>query len=164
MEDKNTTGTETTVTETQETETKTYTQEEVNALLQQEGDKRVTQALKKQQEKFEKEKAEFEKLRDMDENQKKEYEYNKRVEELEAKEKEFVLTQNKLEASKVMADRGLPITFVDYITQRLAQPAPKGSNVTQQGMTKEEFRKLSLAQQSEIYRTNPELYKQMTVH
>lgn len=188
MEDNtNVTGAENTATANEEV--KTYTQEEVNALLQQEGDRRVNQALKKQQEKFEREKAEFEKLRDMDESQKKEYEYNKRVAELEAKEKEFVLTQNKLEASKVMADRGLPISFVDYIvaedaetmmtnitnfetawkaaisdavTQRLAQPAPKGSNVSQQGMTKEEFRKLSLSQQSEIYRTNPELYKQMT--
>lgn len=185
----NITGTvDTTVTETKETETKTYTQEEVNKMLQAEGDKRVTAALKKQAREFEKEKAEFEKLRDMDEAQKKEYEFNKRVEELEAKEREFVITQNKLEASKVMAEHGLPIAFVDYIVaedaetmmanitsfetqwkaaiadavqQRLATPAPKGSNVSQQGMTKEQFNKLTLAQQSEIYRTNPELYKQM---
>jgi hypothetical protein len=54
--------------------------------------------------------------------------------------------------------------IADAVTQRLAQPAPKGSNVSQQGMTREEFRKLSLAQQSEIYRTNPELYKQLTAH
>lgn len=183
-------GTENTVT-TEKEETKTYTQEEVNKLLQAESDKRVTAALKKQADKFEKEKAEFEKLREMDDAQKKEYEFNKRVEELAAKEKEFVLTQNKLEASKVMAEHGLPIAFVDYIvaedaetmmsnitafetewkaaisdavSKRLAQPAPKGSNVSQKGMTKEEFSKLTLAQQSEIYRTNPELYKQMTVH
>lgn len=185
----NVTGTvDTTVTENETTETKTYTQEEVNKMLQAEGDKRVTAALKKQAREFEKEKAEFEKLRDMDEAQKKEYEFNKRVEELEAKEREFVITQNKLEASKVMAEHGLPIAFVDYIVaedaetmmanitsfetqwkaaiadavqQRLATPAPKGSNVSQQGMTKEQFNKLTLAQQSEIYRTNPELYKQM---
>ncbi len=183
------TGAEAGTPATEETNEKTYTQEEVNKLLQQEGDRRVNQALKKQQEKFEKEKAEFEKLRDMDESQKKEYEYNKRVEELAAKEKEFTITQNKLEASKIMSEHGLPISFVDYIVaedaetmmanittfetawkaaiadavqQRLAQPAPKGSNVSQQGMTKEQFRKLTLAQQSEIYRTNPELYKQMT--
>ena len=181
-------GTENSVT-TENEETKTYTQEEVNKLLQAESDKRVTAALKKQADRFEKEKAEFEKLREMDDAQKKEYEFNKRVEELEAKEKEFVLTQNKLEASKVMAEHGLPISFVDYIvaedaetmmsnitafetewkaaisdavSKRLAQPAPKGSNVSQKGMTKEEFSKLTLAQQSEIYRTNPELYKQMT--
>lgn len=178
-------------TETNENEVKTYTQEEVDKLLQQESDRRVNQALKKQQEKFEKEKAESEKLRDMDDAQKKEYEYTKKMEELAAREKEFTITQNKLEASKILAERGLPVSFVDYIVaedaetmmvnintfdtawkaaiadavqQRLAQPAPKGSNVSQQGMTKEQFKKLTLAQQSEIYRTNPELYKQMTAY
>lgn len=68
-------------------EVKTYTQEEVDKLLQQETDRRVTSALKKQQQKFENERAEAEKLRDMDEAQKKEYEFQKRVAELEAKEK-----------------------------------------------------------------------------
>ena len=68
-------------------EVKTYTQEEVDKLLQQETDRRVTSALKKQQQKFENERAEAEKLRDMDEAQKKEYEFQKRVAELEAKVK-----------------------------------------------------------------------------
>lgn len=182
------TGTENVTVETNET-VKTYTQEEVDKLLQAESDRRVTSALKKQQERFEREKAESEKLREMDEAQRKEYEYNKKVEELAAREKEFAITQNKLEASKIMSEHGLPISFVDYIVaedaetmmnnittfetqwkaaiadavqQRLASPAPKGSNVTQTGLTKEQFRKMTLAQQSEIYRTNPELYKQLT--
>lgn len=177
--------------EQNEGKAKVYTQEEVDKLLQQETDRRVTSALQKQQKKFDAEKAEAEKLKDMDEAQKKEYEYEKRVAELEAREKEFNLTQNKLSASKILADRGLPIQFVDYIvaedaetmmtninefekawkaaiadavSARLASPAPKGANVIQNGMTKEQFSKLSLAQQSEIYRTNPELYKQMIVH
>ena len=52
----NNTGTEnTTVTEnntvTEENTPKTYTQEEVNRLLQQEGDRRVTEALKKAEKK-----------------------------------------------------------------------------------------------------------------
>lgn len=172
-------------------EVKTYTQEEVDKLLQQETDRRVTSALKKQQQKFENERAEAEKLRDMDEAQKKEYEFQKRVAELEAKEKEFALTQNKLSASKVLADRGLPVQFVDYIVAedaetmmtnindfekawkaaladavnaRLATPAPKGSSVSQTGLTKKEFEKLTVAQQAQLYKTNPELYKQMTVH
>lgn len=167
---------------------KTYTQEEVDKLLQAEGDRRVTSALKKQQERFEREKAESEKLREMDESQRKEYEYNKKVEELATREREFNLAQNKLEASKIMSEHGLPISFVDYIVaedaetmmnnitsfetqwkaaiadavnQRLAQPAPKSSNATQTGLTKDSFKKMTLAQQSEIYKTNPELYKQM---
>ena len=149
----------------------------------------MTSALKKQAEKFEREKAESEKLRDMDEQQRKEYEYEKKVKELENKEREFNLMQNKLEASKIMGEHGLPVSFVDYIvaedaetmmanitnfetqwkaavadavSARIAQPAPKGSNVSQTGLTKEAFKKMSLAQQSEIYRTNPELYKQLT--
>ena len=173
----------------EENQVKTYTQEEVDKLLQQETDRRVTSALKKQQQKFENERAEAEKLRDMDEAQKKEYEFQKRVAELEAKEKEFALTQNKLSASKVLADRGLPVQFVDYIVAedaetmmtnindfekawkaaladavnaRLATPAPKGSSVSQTGMTKEQFAKLTVSQQAELYKTNPELYKQMT--
>lgn len=191
MENNTNTGAEVTATENVNVneEVKTYTQEEVDKLLQQEADRRVTSALKKQAEKFEREKAESEKLRDMDEQQRKEYEYEKKVKELEDKEREFNLMQNKLEASKIMGEHGLPVSFVDYIvaedaetmmanitnfetqwkaavadavSARIAQPAPKGSNVSQTGLTKEAFKKMSLAQQSEIYRTNPELYKQLT--
>ena len=168
---------------------KTYTESEVQALLQREGDRRVSSALKKQQKEFEKKTAEADKLRDMDESQRKEYECTQRLQELENKEREFAIAQNKLEATKVMANRELPIEFVDYIVaedaetmmenittferlfksavadavaKKIASPAPKTGSAKQTGMTKDEFRKLSVAQQSEIYRTNPELYKQMT--
>ena len=168
---------------------KTYTESEVQALLQREGDRRVTNALKKQQKEFETKQAEAEKLRAMDENQRKEYEYTQKLQELEKREREFTVAQNKLEATKVLANRELPIEFVDYIVaedadtmmeninvferafkaavadavaKKIASPAPKGGSVKQTGMTKEEFRKLSVAQQSELFRTNPELYRQMT--
>ena len=168
---------------------KTYTESEVQELLQREGDRRVSRALYRQQKEFEKQIAEADKLRDMDESQRKEYEYTQRLQELENKEREFAIAQNKLEATKVMANRELPIEFVDYIVaedaetmmenittferlfkgavadavaKKIASPAPKTGSAKQTGMTKDEFRKLSVAQQSEIYRTNPELYKQMT--
>lgn len=168
---------------------KTYTESEVQALLQREGDRRVTTALKKQQKEFETKQAEAEKLRTMDENQRKEYEYAQKLQELEQREREFTVAQNKLEATKVLANRELPIEFVDYIVaedadtmmeninvferafkaavadavaKKIASPAPKGGSVKQTGMTKEEFKKLSVAQQSELFRTNPELYRQMT--
>ena len=56
MEDIKNTSVENTeiTTSTEEEEVKTYTQEEVLALLQKESDKRVTEALKKQQKKYEK--------------------------------------------------------------------------------------------------------------
>lgn len=168
---------------------KTYTESEVQALLQREADRRVTNALKKQQKEFETKQAEAEKLRAMDENQRKEYEYAQKLQELEQREREFTVAQNKLEATKVLANRELPIEFVDYIVaedadtmmeninvferafkaavadavaKKIASPAPKNGSVKQTGMTKEEFRKLSVAQQSELFRTNPELYNQMT--
>lgn len=168
---------------------KTYTESEVQALLQSESDRRVSSALKKQQKEFETKMAEAEKLKAMDENQRKEYEYTQKLQELEQREREFTVAQNKLEATKVLANRELPIEFVDYIVaedadtmmenintferafkaavadavaKKIASPAPKGGSVKQTGMTKEEFRKLSVAQQSELFRTNPELYKQMT--
>lgn len=168
---------------------KTYTESEVQALLQREGDRRVSSALKKQQKEFENKQAEADKLRAMDENQRKDYEYNQKLQELEQREREFTIAQNKLEATKVLANRELPIEFVDYIVaedadtmmenisvferafksavadavaKKIASPAPKGGTVKQTGMTKEEFKKLSVAQQSELFRTNPELYRQMT--
>ena len=133
--------------------------------------------------------AEADKLRNMDEAQRREYEFNQKVAELEEKEREFAIAQNKLEATKVLSNRGLPVEFVDYIVaddadtmmenitvferafksavadevaRKIATPTPKTGTAKQTGMTRDEFRKLNTAQQAEIYRTNPELYKQMT--
>lgn len=168
---------------------KTYTEAELRDFLQRETDRRVTAALKKQQQTFETKMAEADKLRGMDETQRKEYEYNQKVAELEQREKEFNLMQNKVEASKVLSNRGLPVEFVDYIvaedadtmmdnittfekafkaavadavTKQLASPSPKTGTVTQTGLTKDDFKKMTLAQQSELYKTNPALYKELT--
>ena len=173
--------------ETNENEIKTYTEQEVAELLQREGDRRVTSALKKQQKQFESKIAEAEKLRGMDEAQRQQYEFEQKVKELEAREKEFNLAQNK--ASKVLANRNLPVEFVDYIVaedadtmleninifekafkaavadavnKKIASPTPKSGSVKQTGITKEEFKKMNLAQQAEIYKTNPALYKELT--
>ena len=197
MELNNTTGAveqeNTTATQAiEETSTpKTYTEQEVQELLQKEGDRRVSTALKKQQKQFESKIAEAEKLRGMDEAQRKEYEFNQKVAELEKKEREFNLAQNKLEASKVLANRELPIEFVDYIvaddadtmleninvfekafkaavadavSKKLASPAPKTGSVKQTGLTREDFKKMNLAQQAELYKTNPALYKELAAN
>lgn len=176
---------------TEVNETKTYTESEVMEMLQRETDRRVTAALKKQQAQFKTELAEAEKLRGMDEAQRKDYEYNQKVAELEQREREFNLAQNKLEASKVLANRGLPIEFVDYIvaddadtmleninvfdkafkaavadavSKKIAAPTPKNGSVQQKGLSRDEFKKLSLSQQAELYRTNPTLYKELTTN
>jgi DNA polymerase II large subunit len=176
-------------TATEQTTGKTYTEQELQDFLQRETDRRVTAALKKQQASFETKMAEAEKLRNMDEAQRKDYEYNQKVAELEQREKDFNLAQNKLEASKVLANRGLPIEFVEYVvaddadamlenintfdkafksavadavSRQLASPTPKSGSVKQTGLTKEDFKKMNLAQQAELYKTNPTLYKELT--
>ena len=178
-------------TSTQEGEVsteKTYTESEVQALLQQEADRRVSSALKKQKKEFETQMAESEKLRSMDESQRKEYEYQQRLLQLEQKEKEFNIAQNKLEATKVLANRELPIEFVDYVVaddaetmmenitalervfkaavqdavaKRIASPAPKVGQVKQTGMTKDDFKKLSFSERTQLYQTNPDLYEKL---
>lgn len=167
---------------------KTYTEAEVQALLQQEADRRVSSALKKQAKNFEAKMAESEKLKAMDDEQRRNYEYDQKVKELEEKERAFNIAQNKLEATKVLAGRGVPVEFVDYIVaddadtmmeniktfERLFKSAvadavakkipstdPKASTVKQTGLTKEEFRKMSIIQKQELASSNPELYKSM---
>jgi DNA polymerase II large subunit len=190
MSEMNTT-VETGAVETNEatgTEPKTYTEAEMQELLQRETDRRVSSALKKQEQKFNNKIAEAEKLRGMDEAQRRQYEYDQRIAELESREKDFALAQNKLEATKVLANRGLPVILVDYVvaddadtmldnintfekafkaavadevSRRMAGPAPKSTGVSQTGLTKEEFSKMNLAQQAELYKTNPTLYKEL---
>lgn len=167
---------------------KTYTEAEVQALLQSEADRRVSSALKKQKKEFETQMAEAEKLKSMDESQRKEYEYNQRLQELEQKEREFAIAQNKLEATKILANRELPIEFVDYIvaddaetmmenittfeklfkaavadqvSKKIASPSPKTGQVQQKGLTKDEFKKLSITQRAYLQQSNPELYNQL---
>ena len=171
------------------TEPKTYTEAELLDIVQRESDKRVTQALKKAQAKFEAKQSEAEKLRKMDEEQRKEYEFQQKLNEFEAQKKEFAITQNRLEASKVLSERGLPVQFVDYIvaedadsmmdsintfekqwkaaladavSNALAKGSkPSAANTSQTGLTKEAFKKMSIAQQAELFNTNPTLYKEL---
>lgn len=181
--------TETSTATAGEATAKTYTEEEVQVLLQKEADRRVSSALKKQQKDFENKMAEAERLKSMDEAQRKDYEYNQKLQELEKRERDFTVAQNKLEATKVMANRGLPVEFVDYIvaedaetmleninvferafksavsdavSKKISAPSPKNGMPQQTGMTREEFKKLNISQQAEIYRTNPKLYEQLT--
>lgn len=185
----NTNTTETTTTEVQSTETKTYTHEEVMKMLQSETDRRVQSALNKQQKKFEQKLSEAEKLREMDENEREAYKFKQEREEFEQQKREFALMQNKLEASKVLSQRGLPVEFVDYIVaedadtmlenitvfetafnaavndavaKKISTPSPKTGNVAQTGLNKEGFKAMSIAERSRLYETNPTLYKQLS--
>lgn len=170
-------------------ESKTYTKEEVDTMLQKEADRRVSAALAKQEKKLENKLKEAEKLRNMDAEQKREYELEQRAKQIEEKEKEFALMENKIECNKILSNRGIPADFVDYVVaedadkmmeniktfeklfksavsdavnEKIEKKTPTGSGSKQKGLSRDEFKKMSIAQQSEIYRTNPELYKELT--
>lgn len=180
---------ETAATETTETIEKTYTQEEVLALLQSESDKRVQQALKTQQKKYEKQLS----LSKLDGEERAKAEKDARIAELEEMLKERDIANNKSELKSVLASRGLSAEFADIVNitddieasqanidkldklfkaavkaeveKRLAASggAPKGNGVTFSGeITKEQFTKMTLSQQARLATEKPELYKKLT--
>lgn len=190
MENQNTnTNTETQVTEGQEQEvSKTYTQEEVDKLLQSETDRRVTAALKKQELKNAEKLKESEKLARMNEQEKYEYALEQREAAIAEKERALALAENKNEASKILADKGISLSLVDFVVaedaetmnerinlldkafkasvkaeveKRLGSNTPKKNLPPDETITKEAFRKMSLADQQELYKTNPNLYQEL---
>lgn len=177
--------TETETVETQEAEVKTYTQEEVLALLQSESDKRVTAALKKQQAKYEKQLS----LSKLDGDERAKAEKDNRIAELEEQLAAFQIERNKSELKSVLSSRGLSAEFADIISigddielaqanidkldklfkaavraeveKRLAGNTPKGNGGAPAEITKETAKKMSLAQLNELMRTNPEAYRKI---
>lgn len=160
---------------------KLYTKEELEALIQSESDKRVTQALKTQQAKFDKQKTEAEKLRNMDEEQRKLYELDQREKAIAEKEAEFARLSNSAEASKILSSRGLDAELVDFVVcedaeemmQRIdkllqiierdreankPKGTPKGSHIQTGGQGIEGFKKMTIAQRSEFYKSHPKEY------
>lgn len=177
--------------QTQETETKTYTQEEVMALLQSETDKRVTAALKTQQKKFDKQLS----LSKLDDDAREKAMKDERIKELEEMLRDRDIANNKSELKSVLSARGLSAEFADIITisedieesqakidvldklfkaavkaeveKRLAATGgtPKGNTTQNTGeITKDQFRKMSLTEQAKLSRDFPEVYKKLTTN
>ena len=182
------TGAETTDTSTTGTETKTYTQEEVDALLQREGDKRVTEALKKAERKNAERVKEAQKLAQMNESEKYQYELEQREKAIEEKEKALALAENRNEASKILADKGLSLSLVDFVVaedaetmndrikvldkafkesvkreveKRLGSSAPKKNLPIEDTITKEKAMKMGIRERQNLLNENPELYAQL---
>jgi len=176
-------------TEKDEEGAKTYTQEEVDALLQAEADRRVSAALKKQEAKNQKKLLEAKKLAAMDEQARYEYELEQRELAIAEKEKELALAENKTEASKILNDRGIDLSLVDFVVaetaedmmanidlldkafkksvkaeveKRLSSNVPKKGLAIDKTMTKEQFRKLSYNELVELKQNEPELYASLS--
>ena len=165
-------------------ETKTYTQDEVLALIQSEADKRVTSALKKQKQKYEKELS----LSKLDGSEREKAEKDNRIAELEEQLAQFQVERNRSELKSVLSSRGLSAEFADIIAisddieasqanidalDKLFKSAVKaevekrlaaaGGSVRGNGsqgaeITADDIKKMNLAQLSELSKKNPELY------
>ena len=173
------------VVETTTEETKTYSQEEVMALLQSETDKRVNQALDKQKRHYEKQLS----LSKLDDDARAKAEKDNRIAELEEQLAQFNIERNRSELKSVLSSRGLSAEFADIISinddieasqanidkldklfkaavraeveKRLAGNAPKGNGVNSAELTRENAKKMSLADMAALKQSNPELYNKL---
>ncbi len=108
----------TTPTEETTEEAKTYTAEEVDAMLQSEADRRVTSAMKKKEREIAalKKQIENEKtLSQLDEESRATAEKDMKIAELEGQLKDFQMAQTKNEVMKVLNARGLSAEFADML-------------------------------------------------
>ena len=173
-------------TEIEQEETKTYTQDEVLKLLQSECDKRVSQALKTQQKKYEKQLS----LSKLDGEERVKAEKDSRIAELEEQLAQFQIERNKSELKSVLSSRGLSAEFADIVSigddieaaqanidkldklfksavkaeveKRLAgATAPKAGRTYDEEITKESAKKMSLAEMNELAVKNPELFSKL---
>ena len=104
--------------EEQKEEAKTYSEDELKTLLQKEGDRRVTEALRKKEREIkalEQRLANEKTLSQLDEESRAAKEKEIRIAELEAQLKDFQTAQTKNEVMKVLGARGLSAEFADML-------------------------------------------------
>ena len=180
--------------EEQKEEAKTYSEDELKTLLQKEGDRRVTEALRKKEREIkalEQRLANEKSLSQLDEESRAAKEKEIRIAELEAQLKDFQTAQTKNEVMKVLGARGLSAEFADMLNigtdteeaqqlidsfdklfkkevarevkARLAETSavPQIADAMSGKMTKEQFNKLSLAEQQAMYNSDPELVRNL---
>ena len=175
--------TETIVEQTTEPTVKTFTQEEVDKIV----NKRLARERKDIEAKIEAERAEAERLAKMSEAEKQQALFKKQVAEFEATKRAFEQEKLLNETSKQLASKNLPIEFAEMLkaqdaestfenikvfeakfneaVERLVNERLKGntpkvkSDVS--GMTKESFDKMSYQERLALFNSDPELYDKL---
>lgn len=171
--------------QTNENTEKTYSEKE----FQSEVDRRVSQALKKAEIKFNEQLAENEKLARMNEQEKLSYELDKREKNIAERETQLQLAENRATAIGILNEKRIDASLVDLVMadtaevinqkiklleeafnasvkseveKRIGGKAPKSSH--SQSLSREDFSRMGLKQQQELANTNPDLYKILTNH
>ncbi len=183
-EEINNTGVDTENNDNQE-QNKTFTAEEVAKLIQSETDKRVTEALKKQEKKYQKQLS----LAQLDGDERAKAEKDNRIAELEEQLAKYQIEANKSELKSVLSSRGLSAQFADIISigedieqaqanidtldklfkaavkaeveKRLANNSPKGNGGSSSEITKESAKKMSMAELDKLASEQPELFSKL---
>lgn len=169
-----------------EQEAATFTKEEVLAMIQSESDKRVAQALKTQQRKFEQKLS----LSQLDGDERDKAEKDQKIKELEEQLAEFQIEKNRSELKSVLSSRGLSAEFADILAvsddieaaqanidkldklfkaavkseveKRIGGDVPNGNGGGSKApMTKEEFLKLPMAEMQRLLDGNPTYYNNL---
>ena len=175
---------EQTVEKTQEPTVKTFTQEEVDKMIQ----KRLSRERKDIEAKIEAERREAEELAKLSEAEKQKKLFEKQVAEFEATKKAFESEKLLNETSKQLASKNLPIEFAEMlkaqdaestfenikifetkfneaverlVNERLKGNTPKAQTGAVEGVTKEAFNKMSYKERLELYNSDPELYNKL---
>lgn len=163
---------------------KTYTEAE----LQSEVDRRVTQAMKTAEKKNAEKVKEAERLATMNADERYKYDLEQREKAIAEKEKALAMAENKNAACKVLADKGLDLSLVDFVVdesadvmndrikvlerafrnsvkaeveKRIGGKSPAAGTVPTGEITKETFKKMGLSERENLYNTDPELYKKL---
>ena len=176
--------TEQTAEQTKEQTVKTFTQEEVDKIV----NKRLARERKDIEAKIEAERAEAERLAKMSEAEKQQALFKKQVAEFEATKRAFEQEKLLNETSKQLASKNLPIEFAEMlkaedaestfenikifeakfneaveklVNERLRGNTPKAQTGAVEGVTKEAFNKMSYKERLELYNSDPELYNKL---
>ena len=161
-----------------------FTQEELDLMLQKEGDRRVSQALKKQEGKM----KEAAKLAKMSAEEQYQYELEQREKAIEEKERQLALAENKAEAAKQLAAKGISADLVQFVVaedaetmnaniklldkyfkasvkaeveKRLAGSSPKQNLVPEGTMTKKDLMSMNVRDLQRFKTVNPDEYNRL---
>ena len=168
------------VTKTEDSTPKTYTEAEVQSMI----DRRVTQALKTQERKQADKEREAAKLSRMDEIERERYANEKRAAELDEREANIKRAENRAAASDILLKDQIDIAGVDLVVdgdaevmnerikllrkvvatakaQMLAGNSPKKAPEQPEGITKERFKNMNVNELQQLYESDPELFKKL---
>ena len=163
---------------------KTFTQEEVDKMIQ----KRLSRERKDIEAKIEAERQEAERLAKLSEAERQKAMFEKQVAEFEATKRAFEQEKLLNETSKQLASKNLPIEFAEMlkaqdaestfenikifeakfneaverlVNERLKGNTPKVKSDVSGGITKETFNKMSYQEKLALFNSDPELYDKL---